>query len=231
MFRKKSFILIILLCTVFVSGDLPAYKFDFVTVGDVVKKIKQRFAEIDGYQADFSITSEKLGKKNYQTGTVKYKASNRMLIEFSKPFGQRIVSNGKTMWVYIPSMNVVAEQDLNTDSDPLFFSGSKSGLRRLFSKYHYKFASKDQPEQGADGRKNYTLILQQKETRGGFRSLKLWISEGYMITRAAGETSSGKKVEIEFSNIKTDVSLPNGIFKFEIPANARVIKNPMISEE
>jgi len=30
---------------------------------------------------------------------------------------------------------------------------------------------------------------------------------------------------------RTDIDLPNGIFKFNIPASARLIKNPMISEE
>jgi outer membrane lipoprotein-sorting protein len=38
-------------------------------------------------------------------------------------------------------------------------------------------------------------------------------------------------LRITLSDIKTNVDLPNGIFKFDIPATARVIKNPMISEE
>ncbi len=208
-----------------------AYKFEFTTVSDIVKRVRQRFAGIKAYQADFHVSSEKLGKKTYQTGTVKYKSTNKMLVEYSQPAGQRIVASGNTMWIYIPSMNVVAEQDLKSQSDSLFSSNTRSGLQRLFSRYHYKFASRQQPEPQTDGTKRYTLMLQQKETRSGFRTLKLWISEDYLITKAAGETSTGKKVEIEFTNIRTDVDLPNGIFKFDIPASVRVIKNPMISEE
>ena len=208
-----------------------AYKFEFTTVSDIVKRVRQRFAGIKAYQADFHVSLEKLGKKTYQTGTVKYKSTNKMLVEYSQPAGQRIVASGNTMWIYIPSMNVVAEQDLKSQSDSLFSSNTRSGLQRLFSRYHYKFASRQQPEPQTDGTKRYTLMLQQKETRSGFRTLKLWISEDYLITKAAGETSTGKKVEIEFTNIRTDVDLPNGIFKFDIPASVRVIKNPMISEE
>ncbi len=70
-----------------------------------------------------------------------------------------------------------------------------------------------------------------KESRSGFRTLRLWVSEDYMITRAEGETSAGKKVEIDFSNRRTYIDLPNGIFKFEPQSRVRVIKNPMISEE
>jgi len=207
-----------------------SYKFDFTTVSDMVKKVKERFGKLETYQAGFAITSKKLGKTRSQSGTIKYKKSDKLLIEFNSPYGQKIVSNGAMMWIYIPGMNVVAEQDLKADSG-LFSAGTRSGLNRLFSKYHYRFASKDQPEDQPDGKKYYTLLLKQKESRSGFRNLKLWISEDYFIRKAEGETSSGKSVAISFSDIKTDIDLPNGIFKFDAPARARVIKNPMISEE
>ncbi len=207
-----------------------AFKFDFTTVSDIVDNIKKNFGKIDSYQANFSILSEKTGKTTRQTGTIKYKANNKLSIEFSQPYGQKIVSNGKTMWIYIPSMNVVAEQDLDPESG-IFTAGTKSGLNWLFSKYHYRFASKDQPEVQDDGTKRYTLILKQKESRSGYRKMKLWANERYFIVRAQGETSTGKKVDISFTDLKTNVAMPNGIFKLDIPARARVIKNPMISEE
>ncbi|HOD14121.1 MAG TPA: outer membrane lipoprotein carrier protein LolA [Spirochaetota bacterium] len=207
-----------------------AFKFDFTTVSDIVDNIKSSFGKMDTYQADFTIVSEKMGKTTQQGGIIKYKADNKLCIEFSQPHGQKIVSNGKMMWIYIPSMNVVAEQDLNSDNR-MFSSGTKSGLTWMFSKYHYRFASKEQPEPQEDGTKRYTLILKQKESRSGFRTMKLWVTERYFIIRAQGETSTGKKVDIRFSNLKTNISIPNGVFKFDIPARARVIKNPMISEE
>jgi len=218
------------LCLTLVS-DTRADLFNFITVTDIVKKVKKRFGEIDSYQADFSMTSHKLGAVTRQTGTVKYKASNRVLIDCFGSRRYQIVSDGRKMWIHIPSMNAVVRQDLKSDSDSIFSTGTKSGLKRLFSKYHYKFASKTQPELQPDGSKKYTLFLKQKESRGGFRTMKLWVSEDFFITRAEGETAIGKKVELEFRNIKTDVSLPNGLFKFDIPAQAKVVINPLMSEE
>jgi outer membrane lipoprotein-sorting protein len=194
-----------------------------------VSRIKENFGKLDSYQANFRIVAQKRGKTIHQKGIIKYKASNKLFVEFHQPMGQKIVSNGKKMWIYIPSMNVVAEQDLK--SDTTFFSSTKSGLTRLFKKYHYRFASKEQPEAQANGTKYYTLILKQKESRSGFRNMKLWVTESYFIIRASGETSTGKKVDITFSNVKKNVTLPSGIFKFDIPARARVIRNPMISED
>ncbi len=207
-----------------------AYKFDFVTVSDIVKSVRKTYADLESYQANFQIISEKDGKKSSQSGVLKFKASDKLLMEFTNPARQKIVSNGEKMWVYIPSLNVVAEQDLVNDTG-IFSSGSEAGLARLFSKYHYKFASKEEPELMPDGSKMYTLILKQKETRSGYRTIRLWITESFFIVRAEGETSTGKKVVITLTDIKTNVDLPDSIFKFEIPSSARLITNPMISEE
>ena len=214
----------------FLISGVRAYQFDFITVGDIVQKVKDRFGKLESYQADFSIVSQKMGKAKAQSGIIKYRSSDKLLIEFNQPYGQKIVSNGKTMWIYIPSMNVVAEQTLKSDSG-IFSSSTKSGLSGLFSKYHYRFATKDQPESQPDGKKFYTLHLKQRESRSGFRTLQLWISEDYFITKARGETSSGKTIEITLTNIRTNINLPKGLFRMEIPARARVIKNPMIAEE
>jgi len=230
--KSKKIILGISLIGAIWAATFPgnAYQFDFVTVGDIVQKVKQKFGSLQSYQADFTVVSLKTGKMKAQSGTIKYKSSDKLLIEFQQPFGQRIVSNGKTMWIYVPSMNVVAEQNLKSDTG-LFSSNTKSGLTRLFSKYHYRFASKEEPEVDSDGRKFYTLHLKQRESRSGFRTLQLWISEDYFITKAKGETSTGKVIEITFSNIRTNINFPASMFRFDVPARARKIVNPMISEE
>jgi outer membrane lipoprotein-sorting protein len=214
----------------FIPFGVFAYNFEFVTVSDVVKKVQEKFASFETYQANFSIISDKMDKKKVQQGVISYKASNKLLVNFTTPPGQKIVSDDKTMWIYIPSMNVVAQQDLKNDSG-VFSVQSKTGLRRLFSKYHYRFDGKEQPAVQSDGSKQYTIFLKQKESRSGFSTMKLWVSEDYVIVRAEGETSSGKKVSISFSQIKTGIDLPNGMFKFDVPGQARVIKNPMIAEE
>lgn len=227
---KKYFLATCVILASFFTVNAFAYKFDFVTVSDVVNNIKKNYSNMESYQANFTILSVKGDKKATQTGVLRFKSSDKLLMEFYQPSRQKIVSDGKMMWIYIPSMNVVAEQDLMSDSG-LFTSGSEAGLNRLFSKYHYRFASKEEPEAMKDGSKMYTLVLKQKESRGGYKTINLWVSENFFIQKAEGYTSSGKKVEITLTDIKTNVDLPNGIFKFDIPATARVIKNPMISEE
>lgn len=204
--------------------------FDFLTVGDIVRNVRNNFASFDTYQAGFVMTTEGKGQRTRQTGIIRYKAPDKMLAQFSRPSGQKVVSDGRTMWIYLPSLNVVAEQDLEAEGG-MFSAASRSGLNRLFRRYHYRFASKEQPVTRADGSKMYVLELQQKESRAGLRQMTLYINEDYFITRAEGNTASGKKIELTFSDIKTGIDMPDGMFEFDVPARARVIKNPMISEE
>lgn len=227
---KKIKISLTILLIMSASALFSAYKFDFITVGDVVRQIRATYGKLDSYQANFVIESERHGRKTVQRGIIRFKNSDHLVLDFTQPANQKIVSNGRMMWIYIPSKNVVAEQDLKSDSG-LFAAGSQSGLNRLFSKYHYRFASKEQPETMKDGSKMYTLELKQRESRSGYREINLFVNENYFITKAEGITSTGKKVSITLTDFRTDVDLPSSLFKFDIPARARVLKNPMMSEE
>ncbi len=231
MFKKFVFLYIIIMAVVVGQTPTQAYKFEFDTVTDIVKKVRAKFNEFDSYSANFTVTTTKQGKSSVQTGSIKSKKPNYLFVQFTSPSNQKIISDGKMMWVYIPSMNVVAEQDLKEDKGTVFTSGTNEGLKRLFSKYHYKFASKEQPVTEADGKKYYKIFLQQKESRSGYKTMVLTINEDFLITKAVGETSSGKTITLEFTNININENFQKGLFKLEIPSNAKIIKNPMISEE
>ncbi|HPK44112.1 MAG TPA: outer membrane lipoprotein carrier protein LolA, partial [Spirochaetota bacterium] len=93
-----------------------------------------------------------------------------------------------------------------------------------------RFDGKEQPREESNNR-YYVLFLKQKETRSGFRTLKLWVNEQYFITKAYGETASGKNITLEIKNVTTKIDVKKGFFKFDPPSNARIIKNPMLVEE
>ena len=227
--KKKNFIILAIVLLIFVPCIMGyPYKFDFITVNDIVKQIKKAFSDVDSYQASFVMISDRIGKRQTQSGTIWYKSPHYLRVDFDSPYGQRIVSDGNQVWIYIPSLNIVAEQDLN--SGTLFSVGTGPGLNRLFSKYHYRFDGKEQPREESNNR-YYVLFLKQKETRSGFRTLKLWVNEQYFITKAYGETASGKNITLEIKNVTTKVDVKKGFFKFDPPSNARIIKNPMLAEE
>ena len=61
---KKYFLATFVILFSFFAVNAFAYKFDFVTVSDVVNNIKKNYSNLESYQANFSIVSDKGRKEN-----------------------------------------------------------------------------------------------------------------------------------------------------------------------
>jgi outer membrane lipoprotein-sorting protein len=64
---------------IFFSANTFAYKFEFITVSDVVNETKKNYSSLKSYQANFTIVSDKGGKRVTQTGVLKFKSSDKLL--------------------------------------------------------------------------------------------------------------------------------------------------------
>ena len=114
--------------------------------------------------------------------------------EYDRPTRQEIVSDGRTMWVYIPENNQVIESDISEVSearaqDPLTFL---TGLGNLSRDFLVRWAS---PNRDDDG--NYILKLTPKTTTTMFRYTKrrhtryIWRWHSSLHAVRAGPSSYG----------------------------------------
>ncbi|MDF3820284.1 outer membrane lipoprotein carrier protein LolA [Leptospira sp. 96542] len=204
---------------------------------EVVKKIKKNFSEINSYSADFQIKTVENKKEKLMRGKCFYKRPGKIRYNFSEPEGDEIVSDGKTLHIYIKKLGAVGKQDLTMDkkntSGPIFTTNSPDGLNRLFRKYHYKFDTTEQPRVIGDKEttKYFVLDLDQREKIGGFEKMKLYIdSESYLIKRAVATDGRGKETTIAFSNINYAEEIQDGVFNFHMSGNAKIVKNPLVSD-
>ncbi len=204
---------------------------------EVVKKIKKKFEAVQTYGADFTIKTVENKKEKTMKGHCLYKRPGKIRYNFSDPEGDEIVSDGKTLYIYIKKLNAVGKQDLNIDkknsSGPIFTANSPDGLNRLFKKYHYKFDIIEQPRIvfEKDDTKYFVLDLDQRERIGGFEKMKLYVdSESYIIKRAIAMDGRGKETTISFSSINFEEEIEDGIFNFHISGNAKIVNNPLVSE-
>ncbi|MCB1160796.1 MAG: outer-membrane lipoprotein carrier protein LolA, partial [Leptospiraceae bacterium] len=139
-------------------------------------------------------------------------------------------------WIYIKSKNAVGKQDLtiqkkNKAGKLIFSANSKEGLYRLFRKYHYKFDSTKQPRKGEDGNLYFVLDLEQREKIGGFENILLFVdAKTYLIKKAIASDSRGKTTTLEFSNIALNQELEDGLFKYHISGNSKIVNNPLVSD-
>ncbi|WCL51373.1 outer membrane lipoprotein carrier protein LolA [Leptospira sp. GIMC2001] len=227
------FILPILL---YAEGDKPSHNWH--SPSEVVKKVKKKFSDINSYTSNFKITTTEGKTTRVLTGTSLYKKPGKIRYDFNQPEGDAIVSDGKTLWIYIKRLGAVGKQDLEIDkknsSGAIFTSSSPEGLNRLFRKYHYKFDSTTQPRKidEKDATEYFVLALDQREKIGGFEKMTLYIdSNTYLVRRATAYDGRGKETNINFSNIDLNPTIEDGLFNFHISGNAKIVNNPLVSED
>ena len=157
--------------------------------------------------------------------------------EYDRPTRQEIVSDGKTMWVYIPDNNQVIQSDVSEVSraraqDPLTFL---TGLGNLSRDFLIRWAS---PNRDDDG--NYILKLTPKTTTAMFRELQVVVDRRAVIDYSrSGVTGrdfpirstiaidpNGNKTIIVFE--RNTLRLNRGVsdlqFRFMMPAGVDVVR-------
>lgn len=228
---------LIFFCIIF-TISINAQSHNWNSPSDVVKKIKKKFTTLKSYSANFHIISQKNKKTNKYTGICYFKKPGKIRYDFKDPAGDTIVSDGKILWIYMHKLGVVGKQDLsikknNSSNDPIFQTNTVSGLNRLFRKYHYKFKTTTQPQTEGDGKKYFVLDLEQREKIGGFETMILYIdAESYLITKAIGTDGKGKQTILEYTNMKVDEDIEDGMFNYHnhISGNAKIVNNPLVSD-
>ena len=154
--------------------------------------------------------------------------------EYQAPDNQEIVSDGNTMWVYLPENGQVIVSDLDLSSpsrpnDPVTFL---TGLGNLSRDFTVTWAS---PDRDAEG--NYILELQPKHSSAMIERMLIVVARESV--RQAGADSkpvfpmlsttvydpSGNRTIIEFRNVLVNRSLPDSFFQFTPPDGVEVLRS------
>lgn len=195
-----------------------------ISINDIKKTMAEKFALIEDYTADFEWVN---GSVNYY-GRIQYKKSDKILLNFEEPEEQVIVSNGSTLYIYLPNLKIVAQQALKEGSEStILIAASESGLEKLLDEYSFSFydTSLPQPFRNITA---YHLALDQKTAKVGFKKMDIWVSDTGLILQSNGSSQSGINVSLTFLNIKLNTELPDYIFDFEVPTDAQIIRNIII---
>lgn len=221
---------------IFTASHVFAQAHNWHSPAEIVKKIKKKYQDINSYTADFTIKTVFNKKTKNMNGKSYFKNPGKIKYSFASPTGDEIVSDGKTLWIYIKRLNAVGKQDLSLDkknsSGSIFSTGTAKGLDRLFKKYHYKFNSINQPQvDSEDGKQYFVLTLDQRVKIGGYEKMLLYVdAEDYFIKKTIAEDGKGKETTIWFTNVEINPELEDGMFNYHISGNAKIVNNPLVTE-
>ncbi len=201
----------------------------------VARNVIKKFKGIKTYTAGFRIQTKDGRRIRNMRGSFYYQKPGKVRFSFSQPSGNLIVSDGKTMWVYIRRLNAVGKQDLtlkkkNESGRPIFVGTPGPGLARLFRKYHYRFDSPEQPRV-VDGAKVFVLDMEQREKIGGYENIKLFIdASSYLVRKAVASDGYGKTTTMTFIKPALDRQLDGTRFQYKPGRGVRVVNNPLVNE-
>jgi outer membrane lipoprotein-sorting protein len=224
---KARFLLVLLVCAAF-----PLYSQEIVTAERYLETVSERYGGVKDYEARVVIRS---GNTD-MTGQLSYLSPNFLRIDFSRPDGQVIAFNGDQLTIYLPEYRAVLNQEISNHRSPAAGGASLAsaqGLSLLRRNYIPAFVTGPDPAPLDEGSQEEAvkLRLTRRSVSEGFREIVLSIDpETMLIRRIEGRTIADALVRFDFSNIRTNLGIPEGRFIYDSPASANVYNNFMFRE-
>ena len=141
-------------------------------------------------------------------------------ISFSRPAGDRIVSDGRTLWVFVPSATPGQVLKLQVGSAA---PGGVDLVGQFFTSPSKRFTVTDGGVAAVDGTSLQKLVLVPRSDMG-FARAALWVlpSSGELKQLEVTE-ASGVVRTLNFTSITRGVTLPAGAFTFTVPKGVTVV--------
>ncbi len=189
-----------------------------ISAEELINFMQESFDSIGGYTADFV----EIHPGYTYRGTIRVKFPGRFRLDYKIPGGRTIVCDGRTLWIYLPSLKLAGEQKLKGD---VFFSGGAS-LIALRKTYNISPAG----ESIVDGKNCWVALLTPKDPSAGFKKMKIYVLKDMGIpVKTEGETARGSTLIFLIKNIKKTPNLPNDAFRFYPPAEAQMLYDPFFT--
>ena len=148
--------------------------------------------------------------------------SRKMRWEYQKPEEQLFVSDGKTVFFYVPAdrqVNKEAVKDTFDDRVPLMFLLGRSDLRNEFTRFERNPADIKPFLQGTE------VVRMYPKRKTDIKDVVIEVDPAnYLIRRLILSHNDGSRSEFIFSNIRLNTGLKASLFDFKVPEGVQVVQ-------
>lgn len=168
---------------------------------------------------DQSLANPVTGRSSQAKGELLVKRPGRIAVRFTEPSGDRIVSDGKYVWIYLPTS--APGQVIRGHADAAQGTGMDVSTE-LLTAPRTKFDVTDAGAATVNGRATRIVVLTPKSARNYTRA-RLWIDDADGVVRQLElSENSGVVRTVTFRTIQLNARVPESAFKFEVPKGAKV---------
>jgi outer membrane lipoprotein carrier protein len=187
----------------------------------LVEGVERNFKNMKDFSADFvQISQDQLNRKAEAAGHLYLKRSRMMRWEYKSPEEQYFVSDGKTVYFYVPAdkqVNKEAVKDTFDDRMPLMFLLGRSDLRSEFKQFEL-----------LNTRPVFTgtkVVRMTPKRKTDLEELIMEVDPAtFQIRRLLLSHMDGSRSDFIFSNIRTNTGLKESQFEFKVPPGVQVVE-------
>ena len=179
-----------------------------------IDALKRFNDDADGISGTFTQTVRSKNKTQSSSGSFKILRPGLFRWEYSKPYRQTIVGDGKTIWLYDTEIKQVTKTDQNkaiVDS-PASILSNKNALDDSYS------LKEDGSKNGID----YVLAT-PKKNNAGYRFIRIGF-KGSELAAMELKDSFGNQTTISFGSLNTKPNLSPSAFTFTPPKGVDVLE-------
>ena len=178
-----------------------------------IDALKQFNSDADGISGNFTQTVRARNKNQTASGTFQILRPGLFRWEYTKPYKQTIVGDGKTIWLYDIDLKQVTKSDQSQaiGDSPASILSDKNALD---SSYSLK-------EDGSGDGIDYVLAT-PKKNNAGYQFIRIGF-KGDTLAAMELKDGFGNQTSIKFSNVNTHPNLSRGNFKFVPPKGVDVL--------
>ena len=214
---RNALTLVVVCLSLGVASAVPAQ-----TLEDVVRDLETAYSRMTDLRAEFTQTAfnKSLNQTIPAQGTVYLKKGGKLRWEYTEPTPQEIVSDGKQLWVYTPSLNQV-----NVGDAPEALAGPAgsflAGLGRLRAEFSVRFLN---PAQPTDAEGNWVLDLEPKQPLPTLARLILSVdAKTWAVRKAVVYDQFENTVTMRLTKVAINSSLPDRLFTFVVPKGVATV--------
>lgn len=199
-----------------ITGLVTSFSVPEPTAHDITKKTKRRFDGVKSLSADFLLASnlDILDQAGESSGRLFLERdTNKLRLEQE---GQVIVSDGKSIWTYVPENQQIIVSPMETSG----------GMRP--DEFLFYFARHYTPElKGTEtigGITHYILELTANEENAQLERVTVWVDNKNWLTRKVRYVDDMESsTTISFSDIRLNPRLPEETFVMNVPEGVEVV--------
>lgn len=206
---------------VFMGIFLPANLSADTRADRIISSWQEKYRDLSTYVAGYSqrlYFEDEL--KGETSGTVFFKKPHFFRWEVVKPEKQIIVGDGEIIWIYFPRNKQLLKRAYSPEKSfgPFWFTSTEP-ITKIKQNFNISrpFSVKTR------GEKIEVLEFRPKREISDIKQINLWLEpKNFLPLRVEVFLSDGTLTRFTYEDVKTNVSLPDGLFELKLPEGIEI---------